>query len=322
MILNTQKKRDKALNLWKEGKTMNHGFELPSRCHENFERLRTLEYLPKTHLDFLECIFQAHYQAKDRLAEEKIYTPPAYSRVQEMLSQGEPLISFDQMKIRIEPLRDHFIEVSSILKKYGHSASARMEALIRSEGADRLDLEELICKTLSPDPNYLLRVSQRFELEVNTLEFIALTLARPLFELAAAEVKDLLADYPWWKNYCPACGGTPFMAKIRAEDGMRLLRCSLCAVEWKFDRVKCPFCNSGEQKNLKFFYYHESSPYRLYVCDSCKRYIKCVDERKMNQAPATIDLAIEDIATLYFDLLARERGYLPLSLLGGTAGGQ
>jgi FdhE protein len=62
-------------------------------------------------------------------------------------------------------------------------------------------------------------------------------------------------------------------------------------------------------KSLKHFYYHEESPHRLYVCDKCKRYIKCVDERKMQLGQGT-DLRVEDMATLYLDTLAREKGYV------------
>ncbi|MEW6379247.1 MAG: formate dehydrogenase accessory protein FdhE [bacterium] len=277
------------------------------------ERLRALEYIPKTHIDFFEYIFQAHYQAKDRLAADKIYPPMSQDRVQEILTQGMPLINFNQMNIRAEPLRDHFMELSTILKKCAESDSARMESFIVSESCNHLDLKELIHKTIFRDPDYLLHVCGQADIDANTLEFIALTLARPLFELAAGDMKDFLAEYPWWRNYCPACGGIPFMTRIRREDGMRILRCSLCAVEWKFDRVKCPFCNNEDQKSLKFFFYHESSPYRLYVCDCCKRYIKCVDERRMDQT-RTVNLAMEDIATLFFDVLAREKGYLPPSL--------
>jgi hypothetical protein len=46
------------------------------------------------------------------------------------------------------------------------------------------------------------------------------------------------------------------------------------------------------------------------VCDKCKRYIKCVDERKM-ELGKEINFAIEDMATLYLDALAKEKGYVP-----------
>jgi FdhE protein len=176
------------------------------------------------------------------------------------------------------------------------------------------DLKEFIRKTLFQGSDYLREISKKTGIGESTLEFMALTLARPLFELAASDMKAMLAEYPWWQNCCPACGGPPFMARIRREDGMRILRCSLCAIEWKFARVKCPFCNNEDQKSLKFFYYLETSPYRLYVCERCKRYIKSVDERKTDQS-GIIDLAVEDISTLYLDVLARDKGYLPPSSL-------
>lgn len=278
----------------------------PKYWPENLKRLRSLEYIPQAHIDFFEHISEAHYRAKARLlaSSKNIYPPVSREKAQEMLSHGFPLINFDRMNIREELLREHLKEICGILGKY--------EKLGQMEPAtgEYMNLEELIRKTLfhespaestdeSPDEN------------VNAA--VALALARPLFELAATEMKDILADYSWWRGYCPACGSLPLIAKIRREDGMRILHCSVCAVEWKFTRVKCPFCNNEEQKSLKFFYYHEEDSYRLYVCDRCRRYIKCVDERKMEQSEE-IDLSIEDMVTLYLDVLAREKEYLPLSI--------
>jgi FdhE protein len=42
------------------------------------------------------------------------------------------------------------------------------------------------------------------------------------------------------------------------------------------------------------------------LCDKCKQYIKTVDTRKTASDP---DLNIEDIATMYLDILASEKGF-------------
>jgi len=280
---------------------------------EDFQRLRTLEYIPKGHIDFVESIAEAHCRAKDFLAGDAIYPHLSIEKAQEMLSLGFPLLTIDRMSIRSEGLRAHLEEICHILSKYRGLDSNQIEVLVKSEEQKNLDLKELIRKTLFHDSDYLRGVSEKLSLDENILIFIAFTLARPLFELAAYEMRDMLIEFPWWKNICPACGSDPFMARMRREDGMRILRCSLCSTEWKFARVKCPFCKNEEPKSLKFFYYQEESPYRLYVCDQCKRYIKCVDERKIDQT-RRIDLSVEDMVTLYLDALAREKGYLSPSI--------
>ncbi|MEW5801653.1 MAG: formate dehydrogenase accessory protein FdhE [bacterium] len=284
----------------------------PQWWREDLKRLRSVEYIPETYINFFESIFSAHYRAKDHLVKETVYPSLGRKDVREMLAERVPFIHFDRMSIGPlrEHLREHFREICSIIGKC--EDPGRIENFAGSENCR--DLEDLIRKTLSYDPDCLREISQKTGIDGSTLEFVALALARPLFELAAEDMKAMLAEYPWWQNYCPACGGTPFIARIRREDGMRMLRCSLCAVEWKFARVKCPFCNNEEQRSLRFFYYHEASPYRLYICDRCKRYIKCVDERKIDQT-RTVDLAIEDMITLCFDALGRQKGYLSPSSL-------
>jgi FdhE protein len=282
----------------------------PQHFGEDLERLRALEYIPKPHLDFFESISRAHFKAKDRISDDKIYPSVAEKSAHDMLSTGFPIMNFGRMKVKVRPLRAHLNEICSILTQYEQSEPGQIERFSKSEDYKKLDLKTFISKTVSQDADYLRSLSKKTGVDENTLKFMAITLARPLFELAAAEVKDRVNGYSWWKNYCPACGSEPFMAWIRKGDNMRFLGCSLCGSEWTFDRVTCPFCNNKDQKSLKNYYYHEESAHRLYGCDKCKRYIKCVDQRKM-ELTKTLNLSVEDVATLYLDTLALEKGYVP-----------
>lgn len=94
-------------------------------------------------------------------------------------------------------------------------------------------------------------------------------------------------------------------------------------MEWNHPRIKCPFCGETEQKNLRYFEAKEDETpeegdkdhlrnYRVYVCDTCKHYIKALDEREM---PDTISKEsfyprLEDILTIEFDIVARREGYV------------
>jgi FdhE protein len=98
------------------------------------------------------------------------------------------------------------------------------------------------------------------------------------------------------------------MAKLEREEGRRILQCSLCSTEWAFRRLQCPFCRNDDHDTLRFFFVDEESPYRVDVCDICKRYIKTVDERKLEEEKKVM-LTLENIATLFLDILAVEEGY-------------
>jgi len=289
------------------------------RIDKNLERLKGLDYIPEKHLAFFESVTKAHYKARDSMGEDGIYPSVSKETAQKMLSDGFPLVSFGRMEVNAEALGAHLKEICSILARNEESGPGPVETFSKSEEYEKLDLKELISKTVSQDADYLKGLSENTGVDENTLKFIAITLARPLFELAADQVKEALSQDLWWKNYCPTCGSEPFMAKIRKGDNMRLLGCSLCGTEWQYDRARCPFCGNEDQKSIKFFFYHDQSPHRLYACDKCKRYIKCVDERKM-EFGKKINLPIEDMATLYLDTLAREKGYVSGWGFKGTDG--
>ena len=284
------------------------------RFKEGLEYLKTLDYIPKAHMDFFEQITRAHAKAKDRVAKDKIYPSITKKSAQEMLSQGFPMVNFDRMRVKTRPLRTHLKEICSILSKYEKTKPKTIDTFLKSDHYKKVDPKQLITKIFSHDAPYFRSLSEKTGVEENTLKFIAATLARPFFEVAASEVRDRVKDDSWWKNYCPVCGSEPFMVRIRKGDGMRILQCSLCSMEWRFKRVQCPFCNNEDQKSLKFFFYHQESPHRLYVCDKCKRYIKSIDERKLSYH--ITDLSTEDMATLYLDTLAREKGYISPWFLG------
>ena len=46
--------------------------------------------------------------------------------------------------------------------------------------------------------------------------------------------------------------------------------------------------------------------YRVDVCNVCKRYVKMVES---TDSEGTLNLDVEDIATLHLDMLATEEGY-------------
>jgi FdhE protein len=92
-----------------------------------------------------------------------------------------------------------------------------------------------------------------------------------------------------------------------------MLRCSFCSTEWYFKRLMCPFCGNEDQNSLKYFFVDESSPvekpaFRVDVCDNCKSYIKTLDERKLSESEKP-DLYLENLGTLYLDILAQRDGY-------------
>ena len=130
----------------------------------------------------------------------------------------------------------------------------------------------------------------------------------PFFWQAREEIlrsRDLAG---WSQGSCPVCGARPHMAKLRDEDGARILECWLCGAEWQFLRLKCPFCGNVDQKTLGFFYLDEDPGRRVHFCKACGSYLKVVDIRRLKRDPI---LPVYNLATLQYDTAAVSEGFRP-----------
>lgn len=117
------------------------------------------------------------------------------------------------------------------------------------------------------------------------------------------------STYPARRS-CPACGGRPGVGKHAKEDGLRLLRCSACGHEWAYPRMACVACDETEPDRIEVAYAPEDQGRRVYMCRTCRNYVKISDERLLDGA---VYLPLEDIATLHLDERAQEKGYHPVA---------
>jgi hypothetical protein len=127
---------------------------------------------------------------------------------------------------------------------------------------------------------------------------------RPFLWPAAAELVPLAGDAPWYRSWCPVCGGEPDMAGL-AGSGERWLLCSRCDTEWRYQRLGCPFCANTNHSTLAY-YAGGADTRRLYVCEVCRRYLKTVDQRERWQVHP---LAAERVLTAGMDVAAVQAGY-------------
>jgi len=106
---------------------------------------------------------------------------------------------------------------------------------------------------------------------------------------------------------CPACGAPPVSSIIAGWPGAentRFCACSLCSTLWNYVRVKCTLC--GSTKGITYRELDGSSGHvSAEACDSCRRYVKILDQQK---DPA-LDPVADDVANLALDLKVGELGY-------------
>ncbi|MDI6631994.1 MAG: formate dehydrogenase accessory protein FdhE [Bacillota bacterium] len=133
--------------------------------------------------------------------------------------------------------------------------------------------------------------------------------------LAGAAVKLLMRAYAqeaahwfqaedWQRGICPVCGNYPGFSVLQGEERVRLLYCELCGTKWRFHRLGCPYCGTGSGEQ-SLFVFEEGPKYRVYLCRECRGYLKAFDT-KLGEPE---DLLLENVRTLFLDLLLIREGY-------------
>jgi FdhE protein len=178
------------------------------------------------------------------------------------------------------------------------------------------DLEDLLGRWLrgaeqSPVDRYLARAS-----------------LDPLLEALGPEAAAVCTG-PCDQHHCPSCGGPPQLSWYAASGeslvtGRRQLLCARCGTSWPYGRLGCAAC--GESAGGRLPVFGEARPgqgdlvvrglaaddgslmfphLRVQACDSCHRYLICVDLGRDARALPVVD----ELAALPLDLYAKERGY-------------
>ncbi len=180
--------------------------------------------------------------------------------------------------------------------------------LCAEHGSDRLREKAIELERL--DKEELHRKIEDFLREKDGIDeerFLFLTFLNPFFAKLGEDMN--IKKDQWLKNRCPVCGFKPSLSHVMdSEDteGSRYLSCVLCNTQWLYNRTSCVRCGNNEDNTIDYFYY-EGEPYaQLQACRKCNTYMKIIDMRIDGLSVPYVD----DIATLYLDLWAKERGYL------------
>jgi len=258
-------------------------------------------------LEFYKDVITEQYSA---LSKVKI-TPLEIDKddAKAKIMQGFPLVEKKAFILDIPSATRLFRRLCKILsktKKGQYDSELITQAMRKKE----IKLPELFRQIESENDEYIKALSKKLQVKEDVLVFLARNSIRPIYETYAKELKDYVDQERWWKGYCPICGSEPYISELKNEggaEGARFLVCSSCNFEWRFNRVKCPFCENDNHEKLRYFYTEkEGKAYRVDVCDNCKRYIKTVDA---NELGTDFIPLLEDIGTLHLDIVAQKEGY-------------
>lgn len=157
------------------------------------------------------------------------------------------------------------------------------------------------------------KVDKRSKVDREILSFILLMSLIPFYS-SYTRLAEKQADFHHWRRgSCPVCGQKPNMAKLRVEDGARLLGCWLCRAQWTFPKQQCPYCGNRNEEKLVSFHLEDDNVHRVDCCKNCRGYIKTTNAKK---ARRDVLLDIESIVTMRLDARAiKERFRQPEKIL-------
>jgi len=148
-------------------------------------------------------------------------------------------------------------------------------------------------------------LGQAFRLDGQLTAFLGPGALRPALETFFESVRAI-PEGVWSRGTCPWCGGFPACADL-IEDGRRRLSCPLCGGAWIAPRLRCPFCEAWNSRDLvRLIAQGSDEGYFIEACRACRGYIKGVDRRERWNAGSPL---LEDWGSPHLDLHAARAGY-------------
>jgi FdhE protein len=245
--------------------------------------------------------------------------PITHEQALAKLNGGLPLLRGEALPLDVPAFSQRWLHVCASLKRHQDAAAPAATAEALRRGA--LDPQRLTMDILNGHPEAIHAQTDELGLDAGlTATVLRLTLF-PVLCQVSSDLLSLRAGHRWERGYCLICGSWPLLGEFRGLEQTRLLRCGLCASEWEFPRLRCPFCGTADHRQLGYFHVeNEEGKYRAATCDVCRGYIKMISSLTAFSPPK---LLVEDLATTHLDLVAADRGYwqnpAPANLAEGIA---
>jgi FdhE protein len=223
------------------------------------------------------------------------------------LSSAIPLLRGEGLLPESKSFRRRWLKVCAAVES-GEAAGAA-QALGAAVKHGTLDPLELAGAVLAGHPEAVLARLDRLGLDAGVGATVLRLTLFPVLARVNTLLSPLREGVRWEQGYCPTCGSWPLLGEFRGLEQLRFLRCGLCAADWEFPRMRCPFCGTQDHEALGYFHVEgKEARLRAATCSACRGYIKMATTLAPLTAP---QLLVKDLATMHLDLAAAARGYGP-----------
>lgn len=257
------------------------------------------------------ALYAEEYRAEQKLRLRDLYPTLSKTEIKRRIADGAPVIDPEKITLDEAMLAGLLERIVPIMAKYATNAASSAWTLLDASRIGKVKLVALVKAIIAGDAESIGKIADELGCGAGEIIFVGSALARPVLRRLARWLAVPAAAADISSDSCPICGGAPLMALIRRDDGRRMLECSLCGTAWTAPRIKCLECGNEDEATLGFLFV-EGQTCRIDKCDKCQAYIKTLDERKTPEDSVTV-LPLEDVATLYLDMLAEEKGYHRMS---------
>ncbi len=279
----------------------------PEEIKKQTEELMAEKKVSPEYLNLFCELYTAEYKQEQKLLLKDLYPQLSKEELRRRLADEQPAIAAERLDISETALSRFLTEIGKVLAKHTGSGQALTSRLDEAARGGKISLRELVKAVVSDDQDFIEKSAGVTGIDKEELAFVGMSLARPVMRRIARSVETKIQISDITGDRCPVCGGAPVMARIKEDDGKRVVECSVCGAEWTAKRVRCLACGNEEEGTLGYIFIENDSR-RIDKCEKCHGYIKTADERK-NAAVKSRDLIVEDAATLYLDMLAEQKGY-------------
>jgi FdhE protein len=219
--------------------------------------------------------------------------------------EGFPLFSTESLPLDLKAASSLFQRLLEHLSLKKRKDKQALEKALSKVRADSQWVRGIINAFLAGNEETLFKMAKEVGMEPAVLKFLIYMALKPSLNALKESAKEKIEKDSWQYGYCPLCGSYPDMAYLD-EQGTKFLHCQLCGYEWRYPRLKCPFCKNEKTKELGYFESDQEEGFRVDFCKKCNHYVKTLDMRVAGQ-PAPMEL--ESLTTLHLDMLAQEQGF-------------
>jgi FdhE protein len=223
-----------------------------------------------------------------------------YDPLPETWYQGKSLLTPDELSLDWEHAEGLFKQLVDQIKTT-KDGQRQVQGLLRALAKDRECPPTLMKAVLASDFETIQTTATELKIDPPILTLLVRLSLRPSLLATAQTLQNLMDLNQWNYGHCPVCGSAPKMADFTGEGGKRTLHCSLCETSWPYIRLRCPFCENDNIKELSYLRAENEEGLRVDLCGRCNNYLKTIDLREIS---GPIILPLDDVATWHLDIIA------------------